>query len=88
MLSTFKRSTPALQKALTEFIRLESAGGILLLLAAIFALLIANSPVAGWYESILKTPVAILVGDLNIHKPLLLWINDGLMAVFFFFDRA
>ncbi len=84
MLSTFKRSPPALFKSMTEFIRLESAGGILLLLAAIFALLLANSPVAGWYESLLNTPVAILIGDLNIHKPLLLWINDGLMAVFFF----
>ncbi|MBX2870197.1 MAG: Na+/H+ antiporter NhaA [Acidiferrobacterales bacterium] len=73
-----------MRKALTEFIRLESAGGILLLCAAMFAMLIANSPLADQYALLLNTPVAVLVGELEIHKPLLLWINDGLMAIFFF----
>ena len=64
--------------------KLESAGGILLLAAAIIAMLVANSPLANIYNALLDTPVAIQVGALSIDKPLLLWVNDGLMAVFFF----
>ena len=63
--------------------RLESAGGILLLAASVIAILIANSPLAPLYDSLLETTVAVQAGDLLIQKPLLLWINDGLMAVFF-----
>lgn len=70
--------------ALREFIRLESAGGILLLGAAILAMIVANSPLVHFYDALLKTTVAVQVGALEINKPLLLWINDGLMAVFFF----
>lgn len=73
-----------IQDALTDFMRLESAGGILLLMAAVMAMVIANSPLAGLYESFLNLPVAVQVGKLIIDKPLFLWINDGLMAVFFF----
>lgn len=67
-----------------EFLRLESAGGILLVIATVFALILANSPLGGVYNAFLQTPVAIKFGALEIAKPLLLWINDGLMAVFFF----
>lgn len=67
-----------------RFFRLESASGILLMVATMLALLIANSPWSYVYGGLLDTPVAILIGKLSIHKPLLLWINDGLMAVFFF----
>jgi NhaA family Na+:H+ antiporter len=70
--------------AIREFIRLESAGGLLLLAAAIIAMLTANSPLANFYDALLETTVAVQVGALSIDKPLLLWINDGLMAVFFF----
>ena len=63
---------------------LESAGGILLLAAALLAMVIANSPLDSWYAGFLDTTVAIQVGALAINKPLLLWINDGLMAIFFF----
>ena len=70
--------------ALREFIRLESAGGVLLLAAAALALIAANTPLAGLYGSLLDTTVAVQVGALSITKPLLLWVNDGLMAVFFF----
>ncbi len=69
--------------AVREFMKLESAGGILLLAAAVIALLVANSPLAPLYESLLGTTVVIQIGELAINKPLLLWINDGLMAVFF-----
>jgi NhaA family Na+:H+ antiporter len=70
--------------ALRDFMRLESAGGILLLAAAVLAMLVANSPLANIYDALLDTTVAVQVGVLSIDKPLLLWVNDGLMAVFFF----
>ena len=84
MIDNLARAKPGLQKALREFIRLESAGGMLLLIAAIVAMILANSPIAHLYQLLLETRVAIVVGDPVIDKPLLLWINDGLMAVFFF----
>ena len=64
--------------------KMESAGGILLLIAAVVALIVANSPLTDFYGELLDTTVAVQVGALSINKPLLLWINDGLMAVFFF----
>lgn len=70
--------------AIREFIRLESIGGILLLIATIVALVTANTVLAEAYAALLNTKVAVQVGALVIAKPLLLWINDGLMAVFFF----
>jgi len=70
--------------AVQDFMRLESAGGILLLLSTLLAMLIANSPLSHFYEGFLDTAVAVQVGALEINKPLLLWVNDGLMAVFFF----
>jgi NhaA family Na+:H+ antiporter len=71
-------------KSLRAFIALESASGILLALAAVAALVLANSPLAFLYAAFLDTPVGIRVAGFQIAKPLLLWINDGLMAVFFF----
>ncbi|MCE1225909.1 MAG: Na+/H+ antiporter NhaA [Geobacteraceae bacterium] len=68
---------------LKEFYEKESSTGILLMLVTIAALLLKNSPLAELYNSFLHTPVAIQFGALKIAKPLLLWINDGLMAVFF-----
>jgi len=70
---------------LREFIASESAGGIVLMIAAAMALVIANSPMLSAYQGLLATPVVFGVGELvTIDKPLLLWINDGLMALFFF----
>jgi len=69
--------------ALSEFFRLEAAGGILLIGAAVMALLWANSPLEPMYDGLRKLPVQVRVGALDIAKPLLLWINDGLMAIFF-----
>jgi NhaA family Na+:H+ antiporter len=71
-------------RALTEFLRLEASSGILLLLAAVLAMLVENSAASGLYDALLVTPVEIRVGGFEIAKPLLLWINDGLMAIFFF----
>ncbi len=70
--------------ALREFVALESAAGILLAIAAVAALALANSPLAFLYDAFLDTPVEVRVAALHVAKPLLLWINDGLMAVFFF----
>ena len=70
--------------ALREFLRLESAGGILVMLAAGVALVLANTRAEGLYQAVRETPVEIRIGALVVAKPLVLWINDGLMAVFFF----
>ncbi|NOZ12032.1 MAG: Na+/H+ antiporter NhaA [Acidobacteria bacterium] len=67
-----------------RFFQMESAGGILLVGAAFLAIILANSPLSSVYELLIDTPVAIKIGGLEIAKPLLLWVNDGLMAVFFF----
>ena len=69
--------------AMTEFLRLEAAGGILLIGAAVLAMIAANSPLEEFYDTFLEMPVQVRVGELNIAKPALLWINDGLMAIFF-----
>ena len=66
------------------FLKMESAGGILLIFAAALAIVMANSPFEGYYQLLLSTPLEIRLGPGEIAKPLLLWINDGLMAVFFF----
>ncbi len=66
------------------FIHHEAAGGIILLIAAIFALILANSPLHAVYEHLLEMPMAVGVGAFTLDKHLLHWINDGLMAIFFF----
>ncbi|MFK2912975.1 Na+/H+ antiporter NhaA [Pseudomonas sp. 3HC3] len=67
----------------TRFFQLEAASGLLLIAAAVLALVINNSPLSYLYNGLLDVPVAVQVGALKIAKPLLLWINDGLMALFF-----
>ncbi len=69
---------------LNKFLKMESAGGILLMFAALLAIIFANSPLEPFYNLLLETPVEVRIGALHIAKPLLLWINDGLMAIFFF----
>ncbi|MCM2680834.1 Na+/H+ antiporter NhaA [Echinimonas agarilytica] len=66
-----------------NFVKLESAGGIVLVIATVLALIVANSPLAGMRELLLAMPLEMRIGELEIAKPLLLWINDGLMAIFF-----
>ncbi len=68
---------------ITKFLRLESAGGIILIMMALLAMTLANSPLSGYYQQFLDLDVQLRFGALDIHKPLLLWINDGLMAIFF-----
>ena len=66
-----------------EFIKKESSSGILLIFVTILALLLKNSMFSEYYAAFLRTPVEVRFSDLHIAKPLLLWINDGLMAIFF-----
>jgi len=72
------------KKFIQEFIQKESSAGILLIIVTILALSLQNSFFTNFYNSFLHTPVEIRFGHLHIAKPLLLWVNDGLMAVFFF----
>jgi NhaA family Na+:H+ antiporter len=71
-------------KIIDNFIKKESSAGILLIVVTILALLLQNSAFSGIYTGFLHTHVEIRFGDLQIAKPLLLWVNDGLMAIFFF----
>lgn len=75
---------PRVVSAIREFVRLESAGGMLLLGAAVLAMVVANSPLESLYGALLDTTIAVQIGAVVVSKPLLLWVNDGLMAVFFF----
>jgi len=70
--------------ALKQFFSFEASAGIALLLAAIAAVVASNSVFAPLYDRLLTTQVAVMIGEFAIQKPLLLWINDGLMAIFFF----
>jgi NhaA family Na+:H+ antiporter len=70
-------------KKFNEFIKLESFGGVFLFFAAILALLISNSSLSHYYDSFFESIVSITFNEIGIKKPLILWINEGLMAVFF-----
>jgi Na+:H+ antiporter, NhaA family len=69
--------------AIRDFLRLEAAGGVILVSSALLALIVANSPLSGLYGSLIELPVEVRIGAFAIAKPLLLWINDGLMSLFF-----
>ncbi len=71
-------------KRFGKFFKLEAAGGILLMFAAALAMLLRNSLFGDVYTGFLDLPIQIRIGALDIDKPLFLWINDGLMAIFFF----
>ncbi|MBC8128388.1 MAG: Na+/H+ antiporter NhaA [Gloeobacteraceae cyanobacterium ES-bin-144] len=66
-----------------RFLKLETSSGILLMAFAVIAIVWANSGWSGVYESVFSTKFTIGYGDAMLSKPLVLWINDGLMAVFF-----
>ncbi len=66
-----------------KFIKLESAAGLLLIVTAAAALILDNSPLGWLYDRLLEIPLAFQLGTFVLAKPLLLWINDGLMAIFF-----
>ena len=68
---------------LQRLLRHDAASGIVLLLASALALVLANSPMAGFYDLLLSLRGSVRIGSFGIEKPLLLWVNDGLMAIFF-----
>ena len=74
----------AVISAIRDFLKLESASGILLIGAMALAMIMNNTALDDLYQAFIKTPIAVQIGALVIDKPLLLWINDGLMALFFF----
>jgi NhaA family Na+:H+ antiporter len=71
-------------RPLVDFLHTEAAGGVALVSAAVIALVWANSPWQASYEELWTTHLAITIGDVGIDLDLRHWINDGLMAVFFF----
>ena len=70
--------------ALSRLLGHEAAGGVALMLATALALMVANSALQPWYLAALDAPLSITLGGTGLTKPMILWINDGLMAVFFF----
>lgn len=71
-------------RALDRFFRHDASGGILLMFAAFAALLVANSNYFPIYDRVLNAQFSVLIDGAGLSKPLILWINDGLMAIFFF----
>jgi Na+:H+ antiporter, NhaA family len=67
-----------------EFIRSETASGIVLIIVTVLALIIANSPLASLYDDLLHISISVSVGPFTLRETVLHWINDGLMAIFFF----
>jgi len=67
------------------FFEKEASSGIMLVAAGLLALVCANTPLDQYYNMLIETLVRVQVGNFEIAKPLLLWVNDGLMAIFFFF---
>ncbi len=78
-----QKTSRAVAEAWREFLRLESAGGMILVFAAVLALVLANSPLVDIYTGVLGLNITVMVENFGVSKPLLLWVNDGLMAVFF-----
>lgn len=70
-------------KTIREFIQLETSGGIILFAAAVLALIVSNTPLESYYHALFALPMSIKLGTLELTKPLLLWVNDGLMTIFF-----
>ena len=77
------KTTDKVTGAWREFLRLESAGGLILVSAALLALVLANSPLSEFYTQLLGLKLTVMVESFGVSKPLILWVNDGLMAVFF-----
>ncbi|PHQ80419.1 MAG: Na+/H+ antiporter NhaA [Coxiella sp. (in: Bacteria)] len=70
-------------QVLRDFIKLESSGGIVLFFAAVLALILDNTPLHVYYQAFFHIPLSFKFGAFHLEKPLLLWINDGFMAIFF-----
>jgi len=80
----WERAFNRLLTPMEEFIRHEATSGVILMVCAAVALILANSPAAEAYRHILHTPIGFRIGDWRLEKSLHHWINDGLMTLFFF----
>ena len=72
-----------LHTATLDFVRWAPSAGLLLLLMSVLAVALANSPLGSAFESLLRTPVGVRIGATGLTLPLVRWINDGLLAIFF-----
>jgi NhaA family Na+:H+ antiporter len=82
-----QRSNPPIARLLRpiqEFIHTSAASGIVLMIATVVALIIANSPLAAAYDTLLHTEIGIFIGPFELRETVLHWVNDGFMAIFFF----
>ncbi|PZX51528.1 NhaA family Na+:H+ antiporter [Algoriphagus ratkowskyi] len=75
--------TTRISKTLNNLFRNQSASGIAIFLAVVVAMLLANSPFKGLYQSLIHTEISLGIGEFFISESIILWINDGLMAIFF-----
>ncbi|WJW74796.1 Na+/H+ antiporter NhaA [Thiohalobacter sp. IOR34] len=80
----WERSFDRILTPFEEFIHRQSTSGLLLMATAVLALVLANSALAGFYQHLVHTPIAVSIGDWRLEKSLQHWVNDGLMALFFF----
>lgn len=78
-MTALKKSIHSIQ----EFFKTESSSGIILMISTLIALVIANSPFSAIYFELFQEKIAVNLIVTEINKPLILWINDGLMAIFF-----
>ena len=67
-----------------DFLRYEAAGGLVLMASAALAIVLASTPLEPFYEELKALPIVVTVGNFGVAKPFLHWVNDGLMALFFF----
>ncbi|WP_339906007.1 Na+/H+ antiporter NhaA, partial [uncultured Cyclobacterium sp.] len=72
-----------LNNSLNNLVKNQSASGIAIFLAVLVAMIWANSPFGEVYQNFIHTEISLLVGEFALSESLLLWVNDGLMAIFF-----
>ena len=83
MVQTIRRPLESILSWTAPLRRSPAAPGLLLLFVTLLTLAWANSPAAGAHAAMVQWPLRLGIGDVALQKPLLLWVNDGLMAVFF-----
>ena len=83
-LETGPRPLAGLVAPLVRFFQIESSGGLVLLAFTLAALFLANIPFAADFEKLWQAPLSFGIGTFLLQKPLLFWVNDGLMTLFFF----
>lgn len=77
------KHVPTHMRPFHRFMSWEPSGGLILVVAAIAALIIVNSQHQSWYHSLFDTPLIVQMGSFKLAKPFILWVNDGLMTIFF-----